>query len=340
LNGGRHRNLLGPNVSFANPEFLFLLGCVPLLVLWYVRKHHVISSDVRFSTLSAFAVIKPTLKERLRHLPFAVRMIVLACLIVGFARPQNTSTGENVYTEGIDIAMVLDISGSMLAEDLRPNRIEAAKQVAQEFIEGRPNDRIGLVIFAGESFTQCPMTLDHSVVKNLLAQVKSGMVEDGTAIGLAVAQGVNRLKESQAKSKVMILLTDGVNNRGEIDPLTATQIAQTFGIRIYTIGVGTIGEAPYPVQTPFGIRYQNVPVDVDEETLRKVADMTDGKYFRATDNRTLREIYAEIDRMEKTRIEVRTYRSYTELFYGWAIAALVGLLIELVLSNTVLRKLP
>jgi Ca-activated chloride channel family protein len=228
----------------------------------------------------------------------------------------------------------------MLAEDLRPNRIDAAKQVALDFVDGRATDRIGLVIFAGESFTQCPMTLDHRVLKDLLRQVKSGMVEDGTAIGLAIAQAVNRLKEGEAKSRVMILLTDGVNNRGEIDPMTATQIATTFDIRIYTIGVGTRGEAPYPVQTPFGVRYQNVPVDVDENTLREIASVTGGKYFRATDNRSLREIYQEIDRLEKTRIEVRAYRSYTELFYGWAAAGLIGLLLEMICSGTILRKLP
>ena len=332
--------MLPSNISFANPEFLYLLGVVPLLVAWYMFRHQRTTSEIRFSSLHPFDGIKPSLKERLRHVPFILRMLVVAFLIVAFARPQTSSSGENIYTEGIDIAMVLDISGSMLAEDLRPNRIEAAKDVAQEFIEGRPNDRIGLVIFAGESFTQCPMTLDHRVLNSLIGQVKSGMVEDGTAIGLAIAQGVNRLKDGEAKSRVMILLTDGVNNRGEIDPLTATQIARTFGIRIYTIGVGTVGEAPYPVQTPFGVRYQNVPVDVDEKTLREVASLTEGKYFRATDNRSLREIYAEIDELEKTRIEVKAYRSYAELFYGWAMAGLIGLLLETGLSGTLLRKLP
>jgi Ca-activated chloride channel family protein len=267
-------------------------------------------------------------------------MIALACLIVGFARPQTASTGENIYTEGIDIALVVDISGSMLAEDLKPNRIEAAKEVATEFIDGRASDRIGLVVFAGQSFTQCPLTLDHRVVKDLLREIESGMVEDGTAIGLAIAQGVNRLKEGKAQSKVMILLTDGVNNRGEIDPLTATQIATSFGIRIYAIGVGTIGEAPYPFQTPFGVRYQNVPVDVDEATLRQVASMTGGQYFRATNNRKLRDIYAEIDKLEKTRIEVRAYRSYTELFYGWVGFGLIGVLLEFALTRTLLRKIP
>jgi Ca-activated chloride channel homolog len=250
------------------------------------------------------------------------------------------SDGENVYTEGIDIVLALDISGSMLAEDFQPNRIGAAKEVAQKFVDARTNDRIGLVVFAGQSFTQCPMTLDYRVLKNLLRQIKPGMVEDGTALGMGIAQGVNRIKESTAKSKVMILLTDGVNNRGEIDPLTAAQLAQTFGIRIYTIGVGTIGEAPYPVQTPFGIRYQNVPVDVDEKSLKSIADMTGGEYFRATTNRALERIYADIDKLEKTRIEVRSYRSYAELFYGWAGIALMLLVLEAVISRTYLRKHP
>lgn len=332
--------MLGPSVEFANPEFLYALALIPLLVVWYIRRHHFGTSDIQFSTLLPFAGLRPTMKERLRHLPFTLRLIVLGLVIVALARPRTTSHGEDVYTEGIDIAMVMDISGSMLAEDFRPNRIEAAKQVAQEFIDGRTNDRIGLVVFAGQSFTQCPMTLDYRVLKNLIRQVKPGVVEDGTAIGMGIAQGVNRLKESKTKSKVMILLTDGVNNKGEIDPITASQIAQTFGIRIYTIGVGTIGEAPYPVQTPFGIRYQNVPVDVDEKTLQKIAELTQGQYFRATNNKSLKLIYNEIDDMEKTRIEVKAYRSYTELFYGWLAAGLVALLIELVLVSTVFRKLP
>jgi Ca-activated chloride channel family protein len=330
----------GPNVTFADPEYLFGLLAIPLLVIWYVRRHRSSTSDIRFSTLLPFAHVRPALKERLRHVPFILRMLLIALLVVAFARPQTTSEGENMYTEGIDIVLLLDISGSMLAEDFRPNRIEAAKDVAQKFIDGRTHDRIGLVIFAGESFTQCPMTLDYRVLKNLLRQVKSGMVEDGTAIGMAIAQGVNRLKDSKTKSKVIILMTDGVNNRGEIDPLTATQIAGTFGIRIYTIGVGTIGEAPYPVQTPFGIRYQNVPVDVDEKTLQKIAELSKGQYFRATNNRSLRLIYNEIDDMEKTRIEVTTYRSYTELFYTPAGAGLLLLLLEVGLAGTALRKLP
>ncbi len=333
--------MFDPNITWANPEFLYGLAVIPLLVFWYIRRYKKNSSDIRYSTLLPFAKIRPTMKERFRHLPFILRLLVIGLLLVGMARPRTTSGGENVYTEGIDIVLLFDISGSMLAEDLRPNRIEAARRVMMDFIDARTNDRIGLVIFSGESFTQCPMTLDYRVLKNQLAAVKQGLIEDGTAIGMAIAQGVNRLKESKTKSKVIILLTDGVNNRGEIDPLTATQIAQTFGIRIYSIGVGTNqGEAPFPVQTPFGTRYQNMPVDVDEKTLTKIAEMTGGQYFRATNNRTLKNIYSEIDELEKTRIEVRAYRSYTELFYDWVWIGLIGLALELLLSQSYLRKLP
>jgi Ca-activated chloride channel homolog len=332
--------MLNPNTVFASPWALWGLLLVPLLAYWYIRNHRAMTSDVRFSTLAVFATLKPRLRERLRHLPAVLRLFALSVLIVALARPQLTSQGENVYTEGIDIALLLDISGSMLAEDFQPNRIQAAKEVAQSFVEGRTNDRIGLVIFAGQSFTQCPMTLDYRVLRTMLKQVRPGMVEDGTAIGMAIAQGVNRLKDSKAKSKVMILLTDGVNNRGEVDPLTAANIAQTFGIRIYTVGVGTVGEAPYPVQTPFGIRYQNIPVDVDEKTLKAIAEITGGNFYRATNNRTLKEIYAEIDKLEKTRIEVKSYRSYTDMFSSWAWIGLIALLVEMGVSGLVLRKLP
>lgn len=329
------------SVTFANPEFFWGLLLIPLLVYWYIRRHRMHTSEIRYSTLLPFADVKPTWRERLRHLPFVLRLIVVALLIVGLARPRSSAHAETVYTEGIDIVLVFDISGSMLAEDLRPNRIEAARQVMMDFIDGRKNDRIGLVIFSGESFTQCPMTLDYRVLKNQLRAVKQGVIEDGTAIGMAIAQAVNRLRDSKAKSKVMILLTDGVNNRGEIDPLTAAQIAQTFGIRIYTIGVGTArGMAPYPIQTPFGVRYQNVPVDVDEKMLTAIAQMTGGQYFRATDNRTLKQIYQDIDEMEKTRIEVRSYRSYTELFYDWVWVGVLAAVLEFLLSITWLRKLP
>ncbi len=328
------------NITFANPELLLLLLAIPALVVWYYYRLHSKESDIRYSTLQPFAMIKYSAKERLRHLPFILRMIGLTLVIIALARPQSTSKGENVYSEGIDIVLALDISGSMLAEDFQPNRIEAAKNVAQDFISGRTNDRIGLVIFSGESFTQCPLTVDYEVLKTLIKPLKSGMIEDGTAIGLGLANGVNRLRDSKAKSKVIILLTDGVNNRGEIDPITAAQIAKSYGIRVYTVGVGTIGEAPYPVQTPFGVRYQMVPVDIDEKVLNQVADITDGKYFRATDNKKLRSIYQEIDRLEKTRVEIRSYRRHTELYYSFIFFAIFLLIGDVGLSNTVFRKIP
>ena len=328
------------DISFAYTYVLYFLFLIPVLIFWYYKKHKKNTPDVTFSSLDVFKGLKPTLKERLRHLPFSLRMIALALLIVALARPQSFSTGEDVYTEGIDIAMLLDISGSMLAEDFKPNRLEAAKNVIDEFVEGRTTDKIGLVIFASQSFTQCPLTIDYSVLRNLLKEIKSGMIDDGTAIGTAIANGVNRLKDSQAKSKVIILLTDGVNNSGEIDPVTAAQIAETFDIRIYTVGVGTKGEAPYPVQTPWGVRYQNVPVEIDEATLTKVADITDGKYFRATNNQKLREIYSEIDKLEKTRVEITSYRNAKELFYPWLGTGLLLLLLEFGLVRTYFRGLP
>ena len=328
------------DVTFASKNFLFLLLAIPALSAWYYFRQSKRESEIRYSSLDPFAEAPRTRKERARHLPFMLRMAALTLLILALARPQSTSHGENVYSEGIDLVLALDISSSMLAEDFQPNRIEAAKSVAQDFISGRANDRIALVIFSSESFTQCPLTVDYAVLKNLLKPIKSGMIEDGTAIGLGLANAVNRLKESKSKSKVIILLTDGVNNRGEIDPITAAQIAASYGIRVYTVGVGTIGEAPYPAQTPFGVRYQMMPVDLDEKALSQIAELTDGKYFRATDNATLKKIYKEIDRLEKTRIEVRSYRRFTELFYSYVGLALLLLMIDFGISNTWLRKLP
>ena len=326
--------------KFANPEFLWLLLLLPVIgyYLWWRRKRSAVT--LQFSSLQIFKNIPQTLRERLHHIPLALRLLAIAVFIIALARPQSVSDKQNISTEGIDIVLELDLSGSMLAEDFNPNRIEAAKQVASEFIDGRTNDRIGLVVFSAESFTQCPLTTDYPVLKNLLREVKNGMIADGTAIGLAIANGVNRLKDSKAKSKVMILLTDGVNNRGEIDPITAARIAATYGIRIYTIGVGAQGEAPYPVQTQFGIRRQLIPVDLDEKGLTQVADMTGGKYYRATDNRTLKAIYREIDQLEKTKIEVTAYRRYSELYGKWLLAGMLAVLVEIGLSITVLRRNP
>lgn len=328
------------NVSFAYPWVLFFLLLIPLLIIWYFWQGRKKSSAITYSSLQVFEKAPVSWRERLRHLPFALRLLALIFLIIALARPQNFSAGQSVNAEGIDIAMVLDISGSMLAEDFKPNRLEAAKQVIDKFISARTTDRIGLVIFSREAFTQCPLTIDYSVLRNLLLDIKSGMITDGTAIGNAIANGVNRLKESDAESKVIILLTDGVNNAGEVDPVSAAEIAASFGIRIYTIGVGTRGEAPYPVATPFGTRYQMVPVEIDEVLLKKIADLTGGEYFRATNNRALEEIYNKIDKMEKTKIEITSFRNAKELFASWMGIGLMILFLELIASKTILRKLP
>ena len=270
--------------------------------------------------------------------PSALRMQALGG---GFAdRGFGTDSWSSSSTEGIDIMLSMDISGSMLAQDLKPNRLEAAKDVAASFINGRPNDNIGLVVFSAESFTQCPLTTDHAVLLNLFKDIQSGMIQDGTAIGLGLANAVSRIKDSQAKSKVIILLTDGSNNAGEIAPVTAAEIAKTFGVRVYTIGVGTQGMAPYPFQTAFGVQYQNIPVEIDEATLKQIAAITGGQYFRATDNASLKEIYAEIDQMEKTKISVQEFSKKQEEYKNWALLVFALLLIEILLRNTLLRNIP
>jgi Ca-activated chloride channel family protein len=326
--------------GFAYPWVLWLLLLIPMFAFVYWRRRNQMVTEVTFSSVLPFDHIPGSLREKLRHIPVSLRLLALALFLVALARPQSISNRENVSTEGIDIVLLIDISGSMLAEDFTPNRMMAAKQVAEEFIDGRSSDRIGLVIFSAESFTQCPLTTDYPVLKTLLKEVKSGMIADGTAIGLALANGVNRLKDSKAKSRVMILLTDGVNNRGEIDPITAAKIAATYRIRVYTVGVGAQGEAPYPVETPFGIQRRLIPVDLDEKTLTGVADMTGGKYYRATDNKKLKAIYKEIDQLERTRIEVTAYKRYSEKYYTWLLLGLMALLVEVGLSSTVLRKIP
>ncbi len=328
------------NVEFAYPWVLYFLLIIPLLVFWYFYKGRKKQSAIIYSSTKLFPEKLFSQRIKLLYIPILFRLLALALLIIALARPQNFSSGTNINTEGIDIAVVLDISGSMLAEDFKPNRLEAAKEVVDEFIQGRITDRIGLVIFSRDAFTQCPLTIDYSVLRNLLKDIRSGMLEDGTAIGNAIANGVNRLKDSDSRSKVIILLTDGVNNAGEVDPLSAAEIAHIFGIRIYTIGVGTRGEAPYPVQTPFGIRYQMMPVEIDEPLLRKIAERTGGQYFRATNNRALKEIYERIDKMEKSKIEVTSYRAAQELFFNWLAASFILLLLEALLTKTFLRKLP
>ena len=324
--------------SFINIEFLFLL-IVPLLILiWVFFKKEERSAEIFFSNTKLFN--NKSLKETLRHLPFILKIIASILLIIAIARPQSSTNWEESTTKGIDIIMAMDISGSMLAEDLKPNRLEASKNVAMNFISKRINDRIGLVIFSGESFTQCPLTTDHNVLLNLFTDVKSGMVDDGTAIGMGLATSVNRLKDSKAVSKVIILLTDGVNNSGLVAPLTAAEIAEKFNIRVYTIGIGTKGLAPYPFQTPFGIQYQDVEVKIDEKTLQDIATLTDGKYFRATNNNALKQIYQDIDTLEKSKIEVTEFHKKSEEFLPFAIGALISFLIAFILKITYLKQIP
>ena len=325
---------------FANPTYLYLLVLLVPLTGWYIWKVRKTQASMQVSSSQAFTSKTTTLRVYLRHLPFVFRTAAIAFLIVVLARPQSTDSWSNVNTEGIDIMMVLDISTSMLAQDLRPDRLEAAKTVAATFINGRPNDNIGLVVFAGESFTQCPLTADHEILLNLFKDIQCGMIEDGTAIGLGLANAVSRIKDSQAKSKVIILLTDGVNNRGEIAPVTAAEIARTFGVRVYTIGVGTRGVAPTPVQTAAGIRMMNVSVEIDEQVLTQIAAITGGQYFRATNNASLREIYSEIDQLERTKISVQEYSKKQEEYKNIALLVFGFLLLEMLVRYLLLRKIP
>ncbi len=328
------------DIEFANPGFIYLLIIIPLLLTWYWFRHRKYHADIQMPATESVAKSSRSPKEYLYHGLFGLRMLAAGLLILALARPQTSTRKQDVTIEGIDIVLAMDISGSMLAEDFQPNRLEASKKVAGEFVGGRPNDRMGLVVFSGETFTQCPLTTDHAVLLNLFKDIKSGMIEDGTAIGDGLATAVNRLKESQAISKVIILLTDGENNMGSIDPLSAAEIAKVFGIRVYTIGVGTIGTAPYPVQTPFGTRYQNMEVRIDEPLLKDIASMTGARYFRATDNQKLAEIYQEIDRLEKSKIDVTEFRKKNEEFLPFALLAGLVLLLELGLRYTVLRSIP
>ena len=275
-----------------------------------------------------------------RHLPFILRMLALAALIVAVARPRSSENFEKVDTEGIDIVLTMDVSTSMLARDFKPDRIGAAKDIAMEFIASRPADRMGIVVFAGESYTQAPLTTDRATLINLMKEVETGLIDDGTAIGNGLATAAARLKDSDARSKVVILLTDGMNNSGEVAPLMAAEIAKTYDIRVYTIGVGAMGEAPYPVMTPWGVQVQNVKVEIDEDLLRQIASETGGKYFRATNNTKLMEIYAEINQMEKTRTTVDSFPIYSELFMRFALVALLALLAELLLRLVILRRIP
>jgi len=328
------------DLTFQSPVYFYLLIVVATMIVWYVLKEKDSKATLQFSTLSGFELNPGKWRNLARHGLFLLRIASLSLLIFALARPQSTKHWRNTRTEGIDIMLAIDISSSMLARDFKPDRLDASKDVAIQFISARPNDRMGLVVFSGESFTQCPLTTDHAVLINLFHEIKSGMIEDGTAIGNGLATAINRLKDSKAKSKVIILLTDGVNNKGEIAPLTAAEIAQTLGIRVYTIGVGTMGMAPYPVNTPMGIQYQNMKVKIDEKVLEEIASETGGKYFRATDNNKLISIYKQIDQLEKSKIEVNEISKREEQYVKYALWALVLLLTEGIFRVSLFRTLP
>ena len=327
------------HIYFDQPAFFALFLALPLLIWWEFRQSDNAQATVMVSSVRAFQRTQ-SWKTTVRPLPFIFRMLAFCCLIIALARPQTRNDEQLVNGEGIDIVLCLDISGSMLAQDFTPNRMEAAKNVAAEFINNRPTDRIGLVIFSGESFTMCPLTTDRSMLLSQLAQVQSGLLEDGTAIGSGLATGVDRLRNSPSKSKVIILLTDGENNGGLIDPNTAKEIAKAEGVRVYTIGMGTEGFAPVPVQTPGGVVMQREKVNIDEKLLTQIANETGGHYYRAKDNESLKNIYSEIDKLEKSKIEVTTLHRRTERFYPFALAAAALLFLELLLRWTLLRKFP
>ena len=327
---------------FEYPKLLWLLAIPALLVLHYIylevsgKRPH-----LRVSTITPWTLKGRSFMSVVRHIPFILRIFALSMIVVAIARPRSSEEMERVDTEGIDIVLAMDVSTSMLARDLVPDRISASKDIAIEFIAQRPTDRMGIVVFAGESFTQCPLTTDRATLINLMKEVQTDLIEDGTAIGNGLATAVARMKDSDAKSRVVILLTDGVNNRGEISPQMAAEIAKTYGIRVYTIGVGTDNEtAPYPVMTPWGVEIQNVKVEIDEALLSEIAESTGGRYFRATDNTKLAEIYSEINKMEKARTTVDSFPVYKELFGKYALMALLAILLGLMFNWFVIRRLP
>ncbi|MCK9421284.1 MAG: VWA domain-containing protein [Bacteroidales bacterium] len=327
-------------MTFANPGFLFFLVLIPALVAWYFYRQKRNNADLQVSSTEGFETSSHSYRHYLYHGLYILRLLAITLLIVALARPQTSLSRQDISVEGIDLVIALDISGSMTAMDFKPDRLEAAKDVAIEFIGGRPNDRIGLVIFSGETFTQCPLTTDHAVLKNLFHDIHSGMIDDGTALGDGLATAVNRLRGSKAISKVIILLTDGVSNTGAVDPRSAAEIAKLYGIRIYTIGIGTMGQAPIPVQTPFGIQTQMMDVKIDEPLLMEIARMTDGKYFRATNNAKLRAIYQEIDKMEKSKIDVTEFRKKNEKFLSLALISFIFISLETLLRYVFLKNIP
>lgn len=328
------------NFEFANPEFLYLLVIIPVMILFYIFRDRRRQPDIQVSSLVNFKRASIPFRLILRHILFGLKLIGIGFLIIAFARPQSVDSWSETTTEGIDITICLDISTSMKAMDFDPNRLEAAKDVAAEFINGRPEDRFAVVAFAGESFTVCPLTSDRAVAVKQLTNLDFGMIEDGTAIGMGLATSVNRLKDSEAVSKVIILLTDGVNNRGTIGPSTAADIATEYGIRVYTIGVGTEGTARYPVQTQFGTRIAQMPVEIDEEVLKNISSKTGGQYFRATDNKKLAMIYEEIDQLEKTILDTQDYSKREEEYFPFLLAGLLLIFLDLILSLTIVKTVP
>lgn len=328
-------------IRYENPQILWLLFILVPMVAYYIFRTFQGRAAVQISSIEGVATARRTYRYYLRHIPFILRMCVVALLILVMARPQSSENKTNVNAEGIDIVMALDISGSMLARDFVPDRIGAAKDITSQFIIERPTDRIGLVVFAGEAFTQTPLTTDHVTLVNLLSQIQSGMIADGTAIGNGLATAVNRLKESDAPSKVIVLLTDGVNNSGQIDPLSAADIAAEFGLRVYTIGVGSEGVAPYPAYDPWGnLVFQQGKVEIDEALLNEISEKTGGRYFRATDNTKLAEIYAEINKLEKAKVEVENFTKYSEIYHMFLLLAVGILLIELLCRYVIFRQIP
>jgi len=329
-------------MRFADPIFLILLGLIPVFIWDYFRKAGQRNANIIFSDASVFKGIRPGFRARYRRAPMVLRMVALFIFILALARPQAGQKEEEIITEGIDIMLTLDTSSSMKAEDFKPqNRLGAAKEVIEQFILSRRNDRIGLVVFSRFSFTQCPLTLDYGALLGLLDKIHIGIIEDGTAIGTAIANSVNRLRDSTAKSKIIILLTDGINNAGRIDPLTAAKTAEALGIKIYTIGAGRPGGALYPVEDPvFGKRYVRMDTEIDEPLLKDIADATGGMYFRAKDEKGLKEIYETIGKLEKTKIETKEYANYTELAGYFLLPGFFIFLLEIILSGTILRKLP
>ena len=332
-------------MEFANKEYFILLLLLIPYILWYFLYRKKSEPTIQMSDTFAYRFAPKSWRMRIVNLPMLLRCVAFVLIVIVMARPQTHNSWDNKSVDGIDIMLAMDVSTSMLAEDLKPNMLEAAKTVAAEFISGRPNDNIGLTIFAGEAFTQCPMTTDHSSLINLLQSVRTdiaarGLISDGTAVGMGLANAVSRLKSSKAKSKVVILLTDGSNNMGDISPMTSAQIAKSLGIRVYTIGVGTNRVAPYPMPVAGGVQYVNIPVEIDSKTLSDIASTTDGNFYRATNNKELKQIYKDIDKLEKTKMDVKKYSKRYEAYQPFAIAALLVLLLELLLRTTVLRRIP